>query len=242
MNPVTSINLADIIAENRRRWPNTIATVDEDGRVRLTYPELDARVCRLAGALIGAGLGAGDRILWLGQNSFRILELILAAAKLGAILCPANWRQSPDELDFIVADAQAKLVVWQDAEIGERVAGHESFPGVGHLAASRRRRGREQRVRSVPGRRRPRARPAIRRSRVAAAHALHRRVRRYAQWRFDQPWRDHRPKPGLCPGARDYGGLPLSQCRPDVPCRDPDGNAGDLSDGRHKCLRAAQRP
>ena len=127
MNPVTAINLADILEEHRRRWPNNVAAVDEDGNLRLTYPEIGTRADRLAGALIGAGLGAGDRILWLGQNSFRILELILAAAKLGAIVCPANWRQSPDELDFIIADAAPKLVVWQEAEIGERVRATQSF-------------------------------------------------------------------------------------------------------------------
>lgn len=127
MNQVSAINLADIIEEHRRRWPNNIAVVDEDGRIRLTYPELDTRVGWLTGALIGAGLGPGDRILWLGQNSFRILELILAAAKLGAIVCPANWRQSPDELDFVIADAQPKLVVWQDAEVGERVRATKAF-------------------------------------------------------------------------------------------------------------------
>jgi acyl-CoA synthetase (AMP-forming)/AMP-acid ligase II len=127
MNPVTSINLADILQENRRRWPNNEAAVDDDGAIRLTYPALVDRVDRLTGALIGAGIGLGDRILWLGQNSFRILELILAAAGVGAIVCPVNWRQSPDELDFILADAAPKLVVWQDTEIGERVRGTQAF-------------------------------------------------------------------------------------------------------------------
>jgi acyl-CoA synthetase (AMP-forming)/AMP-acid ligase II len=127
VNPVTNISLADILDEHRRRWPNNEAVVDEDGRIRLTYPQLADRAGRLAGALVGIGVGQGDRILWLGQNSFRILELILAAAAIGAIVCPANWRQSPDELDFIIADAEPKLVVWQEAEIGERVRGTRAF-------------------------------------------------------------------------------------------------------------------
>jgi len=44
--------------------------VDED---RQDPPDLSAladRAGRLAGALVGAGLGHGDRILWLGQNRF----------------------------------------------------------------------------------------------------------------------------------------------------------------------------
>lgn len=118
---IQAINLADILAEHRRRWVNNIAAVDEDGGVRLTYPALDDRASRLANALLSSGVAEGDRILWLGQNSFRLLELILAAAKIGAIACPLNWRQSPEELEFVIEDADPKLIVWQQAEIGERV-------------------------------------------------------------------------------------------------------------------------
>jgi long-chain acyl-CoA synthetase len=114
-----STGLGDLLREHRRSWPRQTAVVD--GAVRLTYPELDDRVNRLVAALAGAGLTAGDRVLWLGQNSFRIIELLFAAAKLGAILCPANWRQTADELAFVLDDLDPKVVVWQDAEIGETV-------------------------------------------------------------------------------------------------------------------------
>lgn len=93
------------------------------GDVRLTWSELDRRADRLAGALAAAGVGPGDRVLWLGQNCHRILELLLAAGRLGAALCPANWRLSAEELAFVVDDLEPRVVVWQQAEIGERVAG-----------------------------------------------------------------------------------------------------------------------
>ncbi len=51
-----------------------------------------------------------------------MLEALLAAAKLGAVFCPANWRQSPDEFAFVIDDTQAKVVIWQDEEIGETVS------------------------------------------------------------------------------------------------------------------------
>ena len=117
--PIQSLNLADILSEHRRRWVNATALVD--GAVRLTYPQLDDRANRLANALLAKGFTDGDRLLWLGQNSFRLLELILAAAKLGAIVCPANWRQSPEELAFLIADCDPRLIVWQDAEIGANI-------------------------------------------------------------------------------------------------------------------------
>lgn len=90
-----------------------------DGDLRLTFQELDIRVNRLATALRAKGIGAGDRLLWLGQNSVKLLELLLAAAKLGAIACPANWRMSVHEIKATVADFDPKVVFWQEVEIGE---------------------------------------------------------------------------------------------------------------------------
>ena len=86
-----SLTLGDNLRENRRSYPLRTAVVDGD--TRLTWPALDDRVNQLANALSGSGVSTGDRILWLGQNSFRVLETLLAAAKLGAVFCPANWRQ-----------------------------------------------------------------------------------------------------------------------------------------------------
>jgi long-chain acyl-CoA synthetase len=113
---VQSLGLADILSEHSRRWAGRTAAVD--GPVRLTYAELQARAVRLGNALRENGIGQGDRILWLGQNSVRLLETILAAARLGAIVCPANWRQSPAELAFLIEDCDPKLVIWQEGEIG----------------------------------------------------------------------------------------------------------------------------
>jgi acyl-CoA synthetase (AMP-forming)/AMP-acid ligase II len=122
-------NLGDLLREHRRSWPEQIAVVDGD--VRLTYPELDDRVNRLANALTAAGVRPGDRILWLGQNSFRIVELLFAAAKAGAIVCPANWRQTAEELTFVLHDLEPTVVVWQDAEIGDTVRAARAAYGRG---------------------------------------------------------------------------------------------------------------
>lgn len=119
VDPRRSLTLADVLCEHRRGRPDGTAAVD--GAVRLTYPELDRRTNRLAHALRSAGVGAGERVLWLGQNSFRVVELLLATAKLGARFCPANWRQSAEELAFVVDDLDARVVVWQEQEIGDTV-------------------------------------------------------------------------------------------------------------------------
>jgi long-chain acyl-CoA synthetase len=108
-----------VLREHARSRPAQVAVVD--GELSLTYPELDARVDRLAAALAADGVEQGDRVLWLGQNSFRVLELLLACARLGAILCPANWRQSPAELAFVIEDFTPRVVIWQEEEVGDAI-------------------------------------------------------------------------------------------------------------------------
>jgi long-chain acyl-CoA synthetase len=117
MDASQTLTLGDIAREHRCTYNNRSAVVDGD--VRLTYDELDARTTRLANALADAGVGAGGRVLWLGQNSFRVLEVLIGCAKLGAIFCPANWRQTSDELAFVIRDFDPAVVFWQDRDVGE---------------------------------------------------------------------------------------------------------------------------
>ncbi|MEU6379379.1 AMP-binding protein [Streptomyces sp. NPDC046909] len=112
-----SLTLGDVASENRRSRP--LATAVVDGEVRLTYEQLDARVDRLASVLRDEGVEVGDRLLWVGRNSFRILECLLAAARVGAVFCPVNWRQSADELTFVMDDFTPRVVIWEQAAVGD---------------------------------------------------------------------------------------------------------------------------
>jgi len=113
------LTLPDVLAEHRRSHPETAALVC--GEERITYPELDRRTDHLAQALIGAGMAEGGRLVWLGQNCHRLVESWLACAKIGAVVVPANWRQSVDEMVTLLADATPTVVVWQRQEIGDTV-------------------------------------------------------------------------------------------------------------------------
>jgi acyl-CoA synthetase (AMP-forming)/AMP-acid ligase II len=114
-----SLTLGELLEEHRRARPQQVAVVD-DG-VRLTYPAFADRVQRLANALEDAGVRRGERVLWLAQNHAGVLEGIIACGQLGAMFCPANWRQTADELAFVIDDLEPCLIVWQEAEIGPAV-------------------------------------------------------------------------------------------------------------------------
>ncbi|GIH98787.1 AMP-binding protein [Planobispora takensis] len=120
---IHQLTLSDVLAEHARSRPQVTAVVD--GELRLTYPELDRRVTRLADALAARGVAAGERVLWLGQNSHAVLELLLASSRLGAIFCPANWRQSADELAFVLEDLAPKAVVWERSETAAPLRGED---------------------------------------------------------------------------------------------------------------------
>jgi acyl-CoA synthetase (AMP-forming)/AMP-acid ligase II len=117
--PIRRITLGDIIREHRRSYADAIAVVD--GAHRNSWPEFDDRVNRLANALLGEGVTRGDRVLWLGQNSFRIYELLGACAKVGAMVCPAYWRWAPPEMAYAIQDFSPTVIIWQDQEIGDTV-------------------------------------------------------------------------------------------------------------------------
>lgn len=117
---MAEITLGDISREHRRSYPDRCAVVDGD--TRLTWPEFDDRANQVANMLLDVGVGSGDRVMWMAQTSGRFLELLIACAKIGAMICPVNWRQSADELAFVLDDFSPKVVVWQDEEIGRAVA------------------------------------------------------------------------------------------------------------------------
>lgn len=83
-----------------------------DGERRVDYRELNRRVNRLSAALQGLGLNSGDRIGILAYNGLEFLETIMAAAKLGLILVPLNWRLTATELSFILNDSGAETLLF----------------------------------------------------------------------------------------------------------------------------------
>ena len=118
-SPLNAFSLPAVLDELARSRPNHLAVAC--GEDRHDYRTLRDRVLLLAGGLEAAGVGPGDRVLWLGQNSHRVLEGVLAAACLGAMFCPVNWRQSAPELAFVIDDLQPTVVFWQKEEIGDSV-------------------------------------------------------------------------------------------------------------------------
>ncbi|MBV9839477.1 MAG: long-chain fatty acid--CoA ligase [Solirubrobacterales bacterium] len=83
-----------------------------DGSIhRTTFGECAQRARRLGSALAGLGIGDGDRVATLLWNQPEHLELYFAVPLLGAVIHTLNPRLHPQELSFILADADDKAIV-----------------------------------------------------------------------------------------------------------------------------------
>ena len=76
-----------------------------------TYAELLAHVSRLAGALVGAGVGKGDRVLVYMPMVPEAVFAMLACARIGAIHSVVFGGFAPAEVAARIDDAKPKLIL-----------------------------------------------------------------------------------------------------------------------------------
>ncbi|MCW2795714.1 AMP-binding protein [Nocardioides sp.] len=112
--------VGEIISLGARRHPGRAALRDRNGAER-SYADLDLRTTRLAQALLANGLERGDRVAaWMG-DCFEYVEVYLAAAKAGLVVCPVNARSTPAEATYLLQDSSARALVWTP-DLDDKVA------------------------------------------------------------------------------------------------------------------------
>ena len=77
----------------------------------LTYRDLDERSNRLAHVLRAQGLERGDHIALFMENQIRYMEVIWAAFRTGIYITAVNSYLTTPELEYILDDCDAQLVV-----------------------------------------------------------------------------------------------------------------------------------
>jgi acyl-CoA synthetase (AMP-forming)/AMP-acid ligase II len=82
------------------------------GARRLTFAQADERANRLAHHLRRQGIAAGDHVALYLYNGTEYLEAMLAAFKLRAVPINVNYRYGDEELRYLLADSDARAVVY----------------------------------------------------------------------------------------------------------------------------------
>ena len=109
-------HVGDTLALHAQLFPDKIGAGDLERKMtfRLWY----SRACRLANALIGIGLGKGDRVCVLAYNCVEWLEIYAAVGLAGVVAVPINFRLTGTEVHYIVENCEARLLIVQDELVG----------------------------------------------------------------------------------------------------------------------------
>jgi fatty-acyl-CoA synthase len=97
------IGLGNWLYQRALRTPHRKALTFEG--TTWTYAQIQDRIDRLASALRANGICQADRVGFLGLNQPAFLETMFAAARLGAIFVPLNYRLTGPELSYILFNA-----------------------------------------------------------------------------------------------------------------------------------------
>jgi fatty-acyl-CoA synthase len=100
------------------RWAlyahDKIAVKDDTTGKEYSYAEIHRKVNKLSRVLQSEFLiSHGERVAVLSMNTVEYLFLYFAVQQIGGILVPINYRLAPREIEYIMSDCSARLIVFQ---------------------------------------------------------------------------------------------------------------------------------
>jgi fatty-acyl-CoA synthase len=107
--------------------PDKIAVKEYETGRTLTYSELNRLANRLAHYLTHQqGMAKGERIAVLAENCLEYIILFAAAQKTGLILVPMNYRLASAEIDYLLQNAQPRMVMGEQ-KFQEKLQGADTY-------------------------------------------------------------------------------------------------------------------
>lgn len=100
------------------------------GEERLSFEALDRRASQVAGALVAAGVRAGDRVALLMQNGADFLAAYFGISKMGGTIVPLHTAVTEEALGYVLEDADARALVAQRSLRPVRTGAWKQAPGL----------------------------------------------------------------------------------------------------------------
>jgi long-chain acyl-CoA synthetase len=104
-----SWSIAETLRRQVGRDPSRVVLHYGDSTV--TYGQMMRRSGQVAHALRAAGLGPGQVVAYLGRNTPEYFEVLFGAGLANVAMLPLNWRLARGELEYIVGDADVRVLV-----------------------------------------------------------------------------------------------------------------------------------
>ena len=125
---VDSATLGEALRRTAAAHPDLIAVRTLDDAVALTWSQLRARVDALARGLAGLGVGRGDTVALMLANRPEFHLADLAAVTLGATPFSIYLTSSPEQIEYVVGDAEARVAIVERAYLDRLLAAKERLP------------------------------------------------------------------------------------------------------------------
>ncbi len=129
----TSKNLYEAFQETVGRLGDGIAIVSEEEGVELTWSQVSDRVRAIAGGLNSLGVKRGDTVSMLLNNRSEFIPTDLAAVSLGAIPFSIYQTSSPEQIEYVLKDSEARVIIVEPAYLENLLKAKENLPGLEHV-------------------------------------------------------------------------------------------------------------
>ena len=118
-------NLGDLV--DRSGDPDRTALIDLSRGASRTYKhaDIDKAAKSVARGLVGRGYKRGDQIAILAANSAEFLIAYLGSMRAGMVSIPVNYKFPAETIEFILTDADCKLIFADAERLGVIPAGYD---------------------------------------------------------------------------------------------------------------------
>lgn len=104
--------LHKLLERNARKYSDECGVMSLDYGEEWTWAELNSRANGVAAALMRAGLEPGERVALVIPNRPEFLAAFFGILKAGGVVVPVNVRLVKPEIEYIVNDCQAKMLIY----------------------------------------------------------------------------------------------------------------------------------
>ncbi len=106
------VTVSQLLSRAAHLYGSATALIYQDES--LSFKELYARACGMSEVLRQKGIGKGDIVLMLIENSIDFYIAYYGVVQTGAVIAPLNTFLTPQEVEHIVRDAHARLIILSD--------------------------------------------------------------------------------------------------------------------------------
>ncbi|KAL4735233.1 hypothetical protein BDV11DRAFT_174031 [Aspergillus similis] len=130
---LTTLNTAQLLEQQRLRYPDKEAVLSKWQGASLTYETLNKSAREIAASLLRHGVRPGDRVVVLAGNSIEYVQLFFAASAIGAVFTIINPTFTPEEILPTIEFVEPKAIF-----VADRIGYRKYGPLIADIAKARR--------------------------------------------------------------------------------------------------------